>query len=155
MNLDDIRPKLSKPPCRKPNSVKELEQLATSAARLKHPSLPLYALAPRTFRDDTANGLTACITSYISLMGGWASRINSQGTYRAKLGRYTPGTARRGLADIMGTYRATSLHIEVKIGQDRQSEAQKLVESEVTRSGGLYYIARNFSEFKDWFDNKI
>jgi hypothetical protein len=137
----------------KSDAVKALERQATDDARLKHPTLPEYALAPRTFRDDTANGLTTCITHYITLCGGFASRINNQGTYRAKLGRYTLSTSRRGLADVMAVYKGFSLHIEVKIKRDVQSQHQRQVELDVNRSGGYYFIARDFTEFKEWFDS--
>ncbi len=135
---------------RKPEAVKELERMANDEARLKHPTMP--ALAPRTFRDDSANSLTACIVKYITLQGGFSSRISNQGTYNQKLHKYIPGTARRGLADVMATFRGLSLHIEVKHSRDRQSEAQKKIESEVTRAGGRYYLAKDFSSFKTWFD---
>jgi hypothetical protein len=152
-NLPIKRTKTLKTSYKKPIAIKELETLATSAARSKHPNLPEYALAPRTFRDDTSNHLITCISNYITLQGGFASRINNQGTYRARLDRYTPGTSRKGLADVMGTYKGISLHIEVKIGRDQQSEHQHQIELDVKRSGGYYFIARNFTEFKNWFDN--
>lgn len=153
LNLPTIQRKASKPPYRKPTAVKELEQLATIAAQKKHPTLPDYVLAPRKFRDDTANSLTCCIVAYITLTGGWASRINNQGTYKKTLGRYIPGTSKKGLSDIISLVRGLSLHIEVKIGRDRQSVAQKKIESEVTSAGGQYFIARNFSEAKEWIDS--
>jgi hypothetical protein len=115
-------------PYRKSDAVKKLEQLATNAARLKHPTLPEHALVSRKFRDDSANGLTSCIVTYITISGGFASRINNQGTYRAKLGQYTPGTSRRGLAKVMATYKGLSLNIEDKIGTDKQSEHQRQVD---------------------------
>ncbi len=136
----------------KPDSVKLLEAMATTNARQKYPTIPAHALAPRKFRDDTANNLTTCIVTYISLNGGFASRINNQGTYNTKLNRFIPGTSRKGLADIIAAYRGLSLHIEVKIGRDKLSKYQKSVRIDVERSGGLFYVAHNFSEFKEWFD---
>ena len=153
LNLPTIQRKPSKAPYRKPEAIKELERLADAEALLKHPGMP--HLAPRTFRDDKANFLTKCVVEYIRLNGGFASRISNQGTYNQKLRRYIPGTARRGLADVMATFRGLSLHIEVKAGKDRQSKAQKLIESEVKSSGGLYYIAHTFTEFKTWFDSLV
>jgi hypothetical protein len=139
-----------KAPYKKPDSVKELEALAMDEARRLHPGNP--ALCPRTFRDDGSNSLTACIVKYITLQGGFASRISNQGTFNQKLHKYIPGTAKRGLADVMATFKGLSLHIEVKHGRDVQSEAQKKIESEVIRAGGRYYLARNFTDFKEWFD---
>jgi hypothetical protein len=153
MKYPTFKAKKRKAPYQKPQAVKELELQATKADKMKHPTLPEYALATRKYRDDTANGLTTCIVAYISHRGGFASRINNQGTYRTKLGRYTLSTSRKGLADILATYTGLSLHIEVKIGRDKQSEYQQQVELDVKKSGGHYFIARNFTQFKNWFDN--
>jgi hypothetical protein len=142
-----------KTPFQKSKAVLELERLANEQARKDHPTMDAKFLAPRTFRDDTANDLTKCIVEYITLSGGFASRINNQGTYSRKLGKYIRGTSKKGLADVMATFRGFSLHIEVKIGRDIQSEAQKRTESEVNRSGGLYFIAKDFQSFKNWLDN--
>jgi hypothetical protein len=131
---------------KKPEAVRVLERMADIEARRSHLTCP--HLAPRKFRDDSANDLTACIVKYITLKGGFASRINSTGIYRPKLGKYTSGTSRRGLPDIIGTYRGLSLHVEVKHGRDILSASQKKIESEVIRSGGLYYVAHNFTDFK-------
>ncbi len=136
---------------KKSDSVKELEQLADAEASRKHPSMPF--LCPRKFRDDTANGLTKCIVKYIELNGGFASRLNNQGTYSRRLGKYIPSTSKRGLPDIIATYKGLSLHIEVKHGRDRQIESQKAVEFAVNGAGGVYYIAQDFTDFKDWFDD--
>lgn len=150
LNIPDIKNKKRKPSYRKPESIKQLETIAMEEARQRYPNMP--HLAPRTFRDDSANGLTKCIVSYIQLKGGFASRINSTGQYRPELRKYVYGTGRKGLADIMATFKGKSLHIEVKIGRDRQSEHQVKIQAEVEASGGLYYIARNFTDFKIWFD---
>lgn len=140
-----------KPRYLKPEAVKELERLADAEARIKHPTCP--HLAPRRFRDDSSNGLTDCIVKYITLKGGFASRINSTGIFDKRLNKYRRGTQKKGIADVLATYRSKSLHIEVKHGKDRVSDAQMKVQTEVTRSGGLYFIAHNFTDFKLWFDN--
>ncbi len=135
---------------KKPQSVKELERLADLRAREKFPNVP--HLAPRLFKDNSANELTKAIVAYINLNGGFASRINSTGVFRPKLGKYIPGSQRKGIADVFGTFEGLSLQIEVKFGRDRQSDKQKEVERDQMKAGGLYFIARNFTEFKDWFD---
>lgn len=150
-----IKHSKSKVPYRKSESIKELEQLAFAEARGLHPTMKPEHLAPRKFRDDRANDLTRCVIQYIRLKGGFASRISNQGTYNQKLRRYIPGTARRGLADVMATYQGKSLHIEIKIGKDRQSEYQKQIESEVTSSGGFYFLCKDFESFKNWIDTLI
>lgn len=147
MNVSSMK----KPRYIKSGAVKQLEELATAEAHRRHPGNP--AVVRRIFRDDSANKLTECIVKYIELCGGFASRINNQGTYNKHLGRYIPSTSKRGLADVMGTYRGKSLHIEVKIGRDKMSEHQEKVRDQVTASGGVYYIARDFESFKAWFDS--
>ena len=145
--------KPSKLPYRKSSAVLELERLANIADRESHPSVDPKYLAPRKYRDDTANKLTACIVKYISLCGGFASRVNNTGTYRQKLGRFTPSQSKKGLPDILATYRGQSLFIEIKIGRDTQSEHQRRVGQAQEQAGGLYYLARDFETFKKWFDN--
>lgn len=145
-----IRGKRRKAPYIKPKSVKALEEMVMETARQKHPTFPF--LIPRIFRDDSLNGLTQCIVKYIVLCGDFATRINNQGTWSKKLNSFIPGTSRRRLADVMATYNELSLHIEVKVGKDLQSEAQKKLQFGVIRSGGHYYLAHNFTEFKKWFD---
>ena len=137
-------------PYRKPEAVKELERMADVEARRLHPIMPHPA--PRKFRDDTSNDLTKCIVKYITLKGGFASRVNTTGIYDKKLGKYRRGTQKRGLTDVIATYKGLSLHIEVKNSRDRLSDAQKKIQNEVTASGGLYNVARNFTDFKIWFD---
>jgi hypothetical protein len=135
----------------KPDSIKLLERMADSEALRLHPTCP--ALSPRKYRDETANGLTSCIVKYITLNGGFASRITNIGVYDRRTGKYRKSTSRKGLADVMSTFRGLSLHIEVKVGKDRQSDAQKEIEKEVNHSGGYYYIAKDFTRFKEWFDS--
>lgn len=137
-------------PYRKSEAIRELEKLAMEAARMKYPTIP--HLAPRTFRDDTANTLTGCIVAYLRLKGGFVSRLNNTGIYDKKLKRYRPGTSRKGLPDVLATYKGKSLFIEVKAGKDKISINQAQVMKEQITSGGMYFIASDFSGVKEWID---
>lgn len=150
--LPEIKRKKPKQAYRKPEAVKLLEQLTMAEARRLHPDIPDNVLCPRTFRDDSANGLTACITTYLRLKGAFSSRLNNTGIFDKRLNRYRPGTSRKGLPDILATYQGKSLFIEVKAGRDRMSEAQEKIRDEQNRSGGLYVVAHNFTDFKQWID---
>jgi hypothetical protein len=152
LNLTSIICKTKRPAYRKLNSVKELERLAFSEASQKHPTLNQEYLASRKFQDDSSNGLTRCITTYISLKGGFESRVNNCGIYDSKSKKYRPGSSRKGLPDILATYNGLSLFIEVKVGRDIQSSYQKKVLIEQENAGGNYFLVRNFTEFKHWFD---
>jgi len=67
-------------------------------------------------------------------------------------GQWTKGTGTPGSADISATIYGRSVKIEVKIGKDRQSEAQKNYQAMIERSGGTYIIAKDFDLFLEWFD---
>lgn len=140
-----------KAPYRKPDAVKHLEQLLYEDDCRRHPSMKPEHMARRKMRDDTAGGLTQCIISYVRLQGAFVSRLNNQGVYRG--GRYTRSTARRGLPDILITGRdGRSIFVEVKAGRDRLSQWQKAVRDDQQQAGGLYFVAHDFTSFKQWFD---
>jgi hypothetical protein len=163
-------PKAQKIPYRKSQAVKYLEQLANDEVRAKNPNTPVEWLAPRKYRDDTANGLTKCVIDYIHINGGQAERISNSGrmidtrcTFADVLGRtriigqtkWIKGTGTNGTADISATVKGRSVKIEVKIGNDRQSEAQKNYQRAVEQAGGVYVIASSFEQFLEWFKGKF
>lgn len=154
-----------KPSYKKPQAVRELEELADIENAKKHPQFAKYAPKAK-YRDDTANGLTRCIIYYIKFHGGQAERVNSMGVpidtrrevtdiigHRRTIGsvQWRPSGATVGSADISATIQGRSVKIEVKIGFDRQSEAQKAYQKEVEAAGGLYYVARDFTSFVQWY----
>ena len=161
-----VETRTRKPPYKKPQAVKELEELADIENQRLHPNIPTKYLARSKYRDDTANGLTKCIIDFIRLNGGQAERINTMGIPRDNrktvtdvLGRdrligsvewRTSGTT-KGSADISATIRGQSVKIEVKIGHDRQSDAQRDYQASVEQAGGVYYIARSFTDFIAWY----
>ena len=161
MDWNELDSFSSKPPQRarkprkqaytKPEAVRRLEQVTGN----KH-------------RDDTANGLTRCIIDYIKYKGGQAERINTTGipidsrrqvsdiTGRTRtIGgvQWRRGGCTVGSADISATVNGRSVKIEVKIGRDRQSEAQRHYQVAIEAAGGIYYIARNFSDFWKWYQH--
>ncbi|HUX56451.1 MAG TPA: hypothetical protein VMV77_05725 [Bacteroidales bacterium] len=69
-----------------------------------------------------------CITTHLRLKGALASRLNNKGILDKRLRRYHPGTSRMSIE-------------QEKIRQEQEA------------SGRLYYLARNFTDFKNWFDN--
>ena len=128
-----------------------------------------YILKPMS--DKTANGLTKCIIDWITLKGGYANRINTQGQARVKkIPRYniltgkteyrdsvtwTPSTTRIGTPDIDAIIKGKAVKIEVKIGKDKLSEAQKKHLEDIARAGGLYFVARNMDSFVEWYEQNF
>jgi len=144
--------KKPKAPYRKPDAVKHLEQLMYEDDLRRHPSMKPEHMARRKLRDDTANGLTAAIVAYAKLTGAFASRLNTTGIYDAKRKKYRHTTQRRGLPDVLITRNGMSLFIEVKAGRDRMSQWQEAVRDDQQQAGGIYFTARNFTDFKAWYD---
>lgn len=104
-------------------------------------------------RSNTANALTWQIIRFIQRHGGQAERVAVMGVPREAGGRtiWTHTNMTVGTADISATIQGRSVKIEVKIGTDRQSEAQKRYQKQVEDAGGIYYIARDFETFQSWY----
>jgi len=153
MNFDFIDTKKKQPKYRyiKPESVKELERLHFERKKAKYPNMP-YPIKT-TFRDDTANGLTRCIVSWLELHGHFAGRVNTTGTYSAKLGKYIHSGSRRGMADITSIIDGKHVSIEVKIGRDKLRLDQIKVKREIEASGGVYIVASSFDNFLEQIKN--
>jgi hypothetical protein len=142
--------KKPRPAHRKSQAVKELEQLLWEADCRRYPSIDPKYIAKRITTDATANGLTKCVVAYAKLRGAFASRLNNTGIFRD--GKYTRSTARRGLPDVLVTYKGQSLFVEIKVGKDRMSDHQRKVQEEQRQAGGNYVVIGTFEQFKTWFD---
>jgi hypothetical protein len=140
-----------------------LEALKLANDIERHPSFPEAYFVKKKWDDKTANGLTKAITSFIQFNGYQAERINTMGVARENkrtdgkvIGvTWTKGTSTAGSADISATIRGRSVKIEVKVGKDRQSDAQKRYQETIERAGGVYLIARDFDSFVEWFDKYV
>ena len=129
----------------------------------RHSSFPEAYFVKKKWDDKTSNGLTKAITSFIQFNGYQAERINTMGVARENkrtdgkvIGvTWTKGTTTAGSADISATIRGRSVKIEVKVGKDRQSDAQKRYQESIERAGGVYLIARDFDSFVQWFDEFV
>jgi hypothetical protein len=145
-----------------------LKHLKQQAMLESYPNVPKYAISAPKYEDKTANGLTKCIIEFLQLSNHQAERINTMGRPidnrkqvtdvigRTKtIGSMTWGksTATKGSADISATIQGRSVKIEVKIGKDRQSEDQKVYQENIEKSGGKYWIAKNFDDFIKKYDD--
>lgn len=155
---------------KKSDAVKQLEAMANDEAKVKYPTIPPQWLAPRKYRDDSANGLTNCIIDFLKLQNCWAERIANMGrqinnshAFVDVVGRtrtigntkWIKGTGTNGTADISAIIAGRSVKIEVKYGADRQSEAQKQYQLNVEQAGGIYIVASSFEQFYNWYNLKF
>ena len=143
-----------------------LTNLAMQDLKIKYPSFPEHAIPQPKYSDATANGLTKCVIDFLNLSGHQAERISSMGRMIDKrqkstdvLGRermigsltYIKGTSTNGTADISSIINGKSVKIEIKIGKDRQSEAQKKYQQATEKAGGIYLITKSFDEFMEQY----
>jgi len=112
---------------------------------------PLSAAEFKKQFPPTANGLTAQIIREISMSGGFATRINTQGQWDPSRKVMRTGHTVKGMTDIVGVYKALALFVEVKVGKDRLSPFQLDVQASVERAGGRWFCARDFESFLKWF----
>ena len=152
------------------NSIKVLQDLIWQLECVKYPRMPKEYVAKKTYTDKTANGLTKCIIDWIKANGYQAERISNTGRYidNSKIvtdsmgfqkkigsGQYIKGTGTNGTADISATIKGRSIKCEVKIGKDRQSEAQKKYQEDIEKAGGIYIIVKDFDEFMNFYKKFI
>jgi hypothetical protein len=152
------------------NSIKVLQDLIWQLECVKYPRMPKEYIPKPTYSDKTANGLTKCIIHFVKANGYQAERISNTGRYidnskvvtdsmgfqkRIGSGQYIKGTGTNGTADISATIKGRSIKLEVKIGKDRQSEAQKKYQADIERAGGIYIIVKNFDEFMNFYKKFI
>ena len=137
-----------------------LKELEYKYMSYRYPSVPGHIIPFTKYSDATANGLTRCICDFLNYSDHQAERINTMGvarTKRATCGKivgvtWTKSTSTPGSADISATIKGRSVKIEVKIGKDRMSEAQKRYQENIERAGGIYYVAKDFDSFVEWYD---
>jgi hypothetical protein len=114
----------------------------------------------KTYDDRTANGLTVCIIDFIQIIKRQqAERFHSSGIpfIDPKTGnqKYAKPITTTGTADIHATIKGKSVKIEVKIGSDKQSQAQKEYQRSIERADGVYYVAKSFASFSWWYLKKF
>jgi hypothetical protein len=149
----------------------KLKALELETLKAKYPSMNPNYLPSTDWADNSANSLTKSIIFYINATGNQAERIGNQGQYRegAKIqvgtgeiaytkqlpGKWTPGQGTKGTADISATINGKSVKIEVKYKKDVQSQVQKDYQNKIESAKGIYYIARDFDTFVEWYDTLL
>lgn len=130
----------------------------------KYANVPASAIPKSSFVSNTSNGLTACVLRFLHLNGHYGVRVTTTGRQlkgnsvvdvvgraRTFAGQWIPGTTRPGTADVHAIIHGKHCSIEVKVGKDVMSEAQEKTREDVEAAGGLYFIARTFAGFLDWY----
>lgn len=126
-----------------------------------------YKMKVESFSDTTSNGLTKSIMAFLKYSGHHCTRVNTQGQARiqriprfsiftrrvehTEKVHYTKSTTAKGTADLHAIINGRAASIEVKVDKDIQSDDQKKEQQRVESAGGLYVIARNFPDWREWY----
>ncbi len=152
-------------------AIQALIELKENNWKQQHPNSPNYLMPTYKYDDSKANGLTSAIIDFLNITDGChAERISIEGrtidarkTVTNVAGQVQQiGSIKRikssmqlGTADISATVLGRSVKIEVKIGRDFQSEAQKEYQRQIESAKGYYVIAKDFETFYYWFTSKF
>jgi len=151
----------------KDNAIFQLRQLYLTKHYEKLPSIPEYARCTPLYQQRTSNGLTRCVLDWLRLSGHQAERISNTGRlidgtkvvtnclgFKHRIGsvHYIKGSGTNGTAEVSSTIAGRSVKIEIKLGADRQSAAQRRYQADVERSGGVYLIVHDFQSFLSWYE---
>ena len=133
-----------------------LHRLHWQHHRDNYPSVPATAIPKAVYTDRNTNGLTRMIIDWLRFTGNHAERVNTMGRQiKAKSGRqvWIKTTATKGSADIHAVIRGRAAMIEVKCRctKDRIRPKQEQYATRIQHAGGLYFIARDFESFYQWY----
>lgn len=126
--------------------IKQLNHLALLEAKIKFPNIPDYARPVPKYKDSTTNDLTQAILKYITLIGGYAVRIQVQGQWNESIQKWTKSNTRKGTADIHACINGKHYSIEIKTGKDKMSDDQIKTKNDVIKAGGIYLIASKLDD---------
>lgn len=146
------------------NNLKDLINCELEVQKIERPNFPY--LFKSKFTDKKANDLERTLLAYFKCIGGMAERVKNQGREVKKITKHNcsvfgevlqeertfiPSTGRNGTSDVKALYKGLTFAIEVKIGKDRMSEAQKKYKEDIEKFGGYYIVAKDFESFVDEF----
>jgi hypothetical protein len=97
-----------------------------------------------------ANLLKRLIISDLNSRGHLAWNNNTLGVWdqERRCFRKNKDRSAIGTADVICCIRGQYVELEVKTGKDKQSTAQQLHERAVKRSGGKYFMVKDFDSYK-------
>jgi hypothetical protein len=109
-----------------------------------------YKPKSKAKKQSPTNALQSAIIKYLNFQGANVMRINTQGTYNEKLGKFIKSGSTKGVSDILATYKGRSLAIEVKQGKDKLSPEQIEFRDKHIKAGGFYLECRSLDIFLQW-----
>ena len=146
--------------------------------KARHPNYPDHLTLPmRTYKLNTANGLTQAVIEWVKAHGYQAERVSTTGRlidrsevvtdvlgFKRRIGsmEWIKGTGTTGSADIHATIPlkhsngfGVSVKIEIKVGKDRLSPAQKKYGEQMELAGGVYLVVKELNDLFQWWDENV
>lgn len=133
------------------DAINKLKEMAFTFKCFRSPNIPRHAMPRPKYGQTTANELTACVRDFLVMRGHHANRVNTQGNYSQKLGKFIHSGSTRGASDLNCIINGLSVQIEIKVGKDKLSEAQIKQRDSVQAAGGIYIVVKNFDDFIDQY----
>ena len=100
--------------------------------------------------------LTDQVVAYVNQHAGCGAwRTSTKGVRSASTGGYVSVGLAVGWPDVTTILYGRCVGIEIKRGEDVQSDAQKAIECEFKATGGGYFIVSDFATFKTLFDDYV
>lgn len=120
----------------------------------KAKGIPSHAIPPaKKGGKGEANKIQKAITEYCKYSQHMdCFRVNSQGQYDAKIGKFRKSGSTDGISDLIVIYKGVSLYVEVKAGKDKMRATQTVFRQRVEFAGGVYFVAKSFDMFVENFN---
>jgi len=131
---------------KKPQSIKDFEiEFQTWQYRNSLSDKRTWVLTK--FSDNSANALTKIIMQWLRIRGGFGARVNSQGTYDPRKGRFIRSGSTKGASDISAIIKGRAIELEIKYGRDKLRPDQIKYKADVENAGGVYLVIKTFDGF--------
>lgn len=108
----------------------------------------------------TTNNMTNAIINFLRSEGHSASRINTQGQYDEKIGRWRKSGSRNGYLDISACIKDSNgvgryVVLDIKKGSDKLRPDQISFIKEVRSAGGIALEIETMDQFYRWYRRYI
>jgi hypothetical protein len=150
MKLAEITQNDFRPNFREQYSNKALDQMLLADWNQEYQTASINYPAIWKFKDSSANGLTRCKVTYVSLNDGFAVRICNRDVNGSKNRKNRTRNSRKKLSNVLSTYRAQFIDIDIETDIQRLIEKEGMSDHEIIRVN--FILVRTFMEFKNWFD---
>jgi hypothetical protein len=124
-------------------------QLAEYKAKYAHMAEHLRPKPKAKTWTRYSNFLEEGIQQWARTFGYTANKVSTQGTYRPGIG-FTFGGATKGVEDLQLFIQGKMYALEVKVGKDVQSDAQKARQQALEAQGFEYLIIAHLEQFAKW-----